>query len=95
MKKKETKILEGFLYPAYFCLPILYRGKSEKKQVSISLNLDFGNMVHNLYCLCAQLYFFFFCLLKNFSNAFSILNQTLLPTYVKTRELSEICNLFL
>lgn len=60
------------------CLSILYRGKSEEKQVSISLNLDFSNMFDKSYCLCAQLYFLF-CPFKNFSNAFSILNQTLLP----------------
>lgn len=57
-KKKTPKILEGFLMPC-LCLSILYRGKSEEKQVSISLNLDFGNMFDNLYCLCAQLYFLF------------------------------------
>lgn len=58
------------------CLSILYRGKSEDKQVNISLNLDFCNMFDK--------YILFLCiivLLKYFSNAVSTLNQTLLPTY--------------
>lgn len=46
--KKKKKNWRGFLCPAYefymLSLSILYRGKSEDKQVSISLNLDFGNV---------------------------------------------------